>query len=493
MMVLRGLSVRMDRSDRRGVSGAMSAWAVVAVLVVSSSGCVTTPKWKPGSRKMTSRVFDPQGREIKSGASLANFKILGLGPRSTTDPLADIQDPPGLTPQEKKRRMEAAIRNQFGSTVLIRGDLVTKRYFMSSTGSGAIFKKLINVELKPADVLKLGGKEGVPSILGSMLGDNQVEISYVAGFESVPQVMYASGKPGTKPMVPIKGTEETNDLLLVTAKAPDLAAFEDALNLFYSNIPQVEIEVKVVEFSTSDSLSFGTGGGGGPGGAKIPPSAFSNLSGGKLVSTITSAFPLSSPAGSGLSSRGLFDLGGIHDGWKLDATLEVLQAQGRADVLSSPRLVVRNGGTAAIATFTDFPFPKAKIVGVNSSTDVAFRPVGITMGIKPSIAGTETVILEIHIDVSAVTGFADTEVVPTPIVSTRSAITSVHVPNGKTVTIGGLRSRTSFENETKIPILGDIPILGYLFRQTTEQTSETELKFLITPRIRIGSEDVLAR
>lgn len=487
-MVLRGLSVRLDRSEWHRVVSLGVAGVVVAVL----SGCVAVPKWKPGPRRIQAKVFDANGQEVVAGATPADFKILGLGPRVSPDPLIAIeQDPQELSPQEKQRRREAAIRNQFGSTVLIRGDFVTKRYFMSSTGSGAIFTKLIDVDPKkiPSEPMKLGGEDGKKCILGSMLGDSQVEISYLVGFETVPTIAYSTGKPGTKPMIPIKGgADEKNDLLLVTAKSSELAAFEDALNLFYSNIPQVEIEVKVVEFSTSDSLSFGVGGS-----DKVAASTFNNLSGSKLVSTITSSFPLSPPAGSGIGSKGLFALGGIHDGWQLDATLEVLQAQGRADVLSSPKLVVRNGGTAAIATFTDFPFPKGKVVGVTQLTDVAFRPVGIRMGIKPRIAGTETIILEINIDVSAVTGFAATDVVDTPIVSTRSAITSVHVPNGKTVMIGGLRSRTSFENETKIPILGDIPILGYLFRQTTEQTQETELKFLITPRIRIGSEDVLAR
>jgi general secretion pathway protein D len=156
--------------------------------------------------------------------------------------------------------------------------------------------------------------------------------------------------------------------------------------------------------------------------------------------------------------------------------------------------MVRNGGTAAIATFTEIPFPQAKVTVTNvSSTNISFKPVGITLGIKPIIAGTETVILQIHADVSAVTGFAATDPIDTPIVSKRTAVTSVHVPNGKSTIIGGLRTTASIQNETKIPILGDIPILGYLFRSTTDQSSETTLSFIITPRIRIGSQDVLAR
>ncbi len=72
----------------------------------------------------------------------------------------------------------------------------------------------------------------------------------------------------------------------------------------------------------------------------------------------------------------------------------------------------------------------------------SFKPVGITLGIRPVIAGTETVILQIHADVSAVTGFASTDPIGTPIVSTLTAVTSVHVPNCKSTVIGGLRTTT---------------------------------------------------
>ncbi len=456
--------------------------------LVVLSGCVTDRIWKPGPKRVTTAVYDQQGRKV-TGSPKPN-RILGLSPKKN-DPLASAprQDTQGLTEQERKHRREAVIRNQFGSTVVINGDQVTKRYFFS-TEPGEVFKKISGVV--PDKPVVLGGKGDTESILGSMLGSNEVSISYIEKFETVPALVSGS-VPGTKMMIPIVGAGGHNDLLLVTAKAVDLAAFEDAINLFYSNIPQVEIEVKVVEFSTSQSLSVGTGVS-NPIAGETPAGILANLASGRMVSNITSSFPLSPPVGSGLRNKGLLSLGGIHDGWELDATLEILQAQGKADVLSEPRLMVRNGGTAAIATFTEIPFPQAKVTVTNvSSTNISFKPVGITLGIRPVIAGTETVILQIHADVSAVTGFAATDPIDTPIVSKRTAVTSVHVPNGKSTVIGGLRTTTSIENETKIPILGDIPILGYLFRSTTEQSNETTLSFIITPRIRIGSQDVLAR
>lgn len=470
----------------------------VSVLGLLALGaCVSAPKWQPRNPQVTTQVFDAAGRPMAADAQAANYQVLGLGP-PRKDPLREIdqaaQDPE-LSPQEAQRRREAQIRNTFGSTVLIRGELITKRYFMSGE-SGRVFQKLVletpapKAPAAPIKALRIGGKADQKSILGQMLGDNEVQISYFPDFEQVELVgsgIIQGYNPKTKMMAPKKvGLAENNALLLVTAKATELAAFENTLNLFYSNIPQVEIEVKVVEFSVSDSLSFGIGASNTP--------TFNNLSSSKLVSSVASSFALNPPVGSGLKDKGVFTLGGIHDGWELNAALEVLEATGRADVLSSPRLVVRNGGTAAIATFTEYPFPRGKITSNNvTETNVEFKPVGVSLGIKPIIAGTDTVILQLQADVSAVTGFASTEPIDTPIVSTRSAITSVHVPNRKTTVIGGLLFRNRLENETKVPILGDIPVLGYLFRSTTTQSSETNLSFFITPTIREGSADVLAR
>ncbi len=82
----------------------------------------------------------------------------------------------------------------------------------------------------------------------------------------------------------------------------------------------------------------------------------------------------------------------------------------------------------------------------------------------------------------------ETEPIPTPQVASRVARTTVHVPSGKTTVIGGLITKTSFQNESKVPVLGDIPILGWLFRSSFTQTGSSEVVFMITPRIIYGFE-----
>ena len=92
-------------------------------------------------------------------------------------------------------------------------------------------------------------------------------------------------------------------------------------------------------------------------------------------------------------------------------------------------------------------------------------------------------LLQLDIKVDAITGYEDTQPVKTPIISTRSARTNVHVRSGQTVAIGGLLTQSETELERKIPILGDIPVVGLLFRSTYKETKKSEVIFFVTPRI----------
>jgi general secretion pathway protein D len=317
-----------------------------------------------------------------------------------------------------------------------------------------------------------------------MLGGREVELVFFKDFEKVAGTRIADKVVGTAPVAAVPGPtgEINNAMVLVTADLEGLIAFEDALNLFFGNAPQVEIEIQVIEYSTTDSLNFGVSQVGTP-----PLPILSNRSSRQFIRGLTETFPLNPPliGGTSITGRGGLTLGGIHDSWELNARLEMLEANSLADIISRPKMVVRNGGIASVSTSTSFPYPKAKITssGQNIVADIEFKPVGIVMNIRPMIAGTDTVILEIFADVSVVTGFADTDPVDTPIIANRSAVTSVHVPNRMTTVIGGLKSQSKLDSESKIPILGDIPLLGYLFRSTSTQKSETTLAFHITPRI----------
>ncbi|MBX3463925.1 MAG: type II and III secretion system protein [Planctomycetes bacterium] len=451
-----------------------------------------------------SRRAEPRAVEASvaggSGTAAARGPLtwgLGTGPGAERAAAA-IQDPVE-TPEQR----DARLRVQFGSSVLIGADgRLTKQYFLAGE-LGTTFLKLIaeiSPEQRPAprgqgqplDMIPLPGTRiGGPearSILGRMLGAHEVEVTYVPDFEILSGAVLvdppAPNQPGAVRGAPLPvdlNTAPTVALVLVTAKPSALAAFEAALDLFYTSIPQIEITVQVVEYQTADALAFGV--------RRVDPTTpiLQNLSSSQLVRSYSSVFPMRQPTvgASPVTDVGLFTLGGIHDSWELNMVLEALEANNLADITSSPKLVVRNGGVAAISTLTNFPFPRAKInqLGTEVATDIEFKPVGVKMNIIPMIAGTDSVILQIYADVSAVTGFAPTTPVSTPITSQRTAVTTVYLKDDHTLVIGGLKSETKFETETKVPLLGDIPILGFLFRATSTTRNETTVEFHIRPRI----------
>lgn len=419
----------------------------------------------------------------------------GLG--TSSDGVASTQDP-----KESAEQRDARLRLQFGSNVLIGADgSVTKQYFLAGDLAQTFLKLIAEIspekppqfdaERKLPAIPPPGTKVGGPanrSIMGRMLREQEIEVTFVPDFEILSGVPLVD-VPG--PNQPGRVTGESIgpnyikapavSLALISARPAALAAFEAALDLFYTSIPQIEISVLVVEYQTADALAFGVTG------IDNNTPILGNLSSSQLVRAYSSAFPLRQPivGSSPVSDIGRFTLGGIHDSWELNMVLEALEANNLADIQSSPKLVVRNGGIAAISTLTQFPFPKAKIsqLGAEVATEIEFKPVGVKMNIVPVIAGTDSVILQVYADVSAITAFAPTEPISTPITSNRSAVTTVYLKDGYTLVIGGLTSKTLFESETKVPILGDIPLLGFLFRSTSQSRNETKVEFYITPRI----------
>jgi len=407
------------------------------------------------------------------------------------------QDP--QNPQEDDRdRHEAKLRGLFGPSILIGVDgRVTKQYFLAGDLATTFLKLIAEISpdqpieqtvTAPPPSTKVGGS-GSRSILGRMLGGQQVEVTYLPDFEAITGVTIADDRRPNQPSrvtgAPLPRDQQNATmvaLLLVTGDEAGLTAFEGALDLFYTSIPQVEITVQVIEYSTADALAFGVT----TIDAGSTPNLL-NLSTNQLVQAYTSIFPLRQPivGANPVTDVGLFTLGGIHDSWELNMVLEALEANNLADIQSSPKLVVRNGGMASISAQTQIPFPKAKInqLGTQVATDIEFKPVGVSMNIVPIIAGTDSVLLQIFADVSLVTGFANTDPVVTPVVSNRTATTTVYLRNDHSLVIGGLKSVTQIESESKVPLLGDIPILGFLFRSSSTSREETSVAFQITSRI----------
>ena len=165
---------------------------------------------------------------------------------------------------------------------------------------------------------------------------------------------------------------------------------------------------------------------------------------------------------------------------------EIRKGNGR--IVSKPRIAAQSGSTAKIITGDALPILTAiTLSGVNGvSQQVQYVNVGVTLQIAPRVSADGFVTSHVYAVVSSVTGFSQGY----PTISQRQAETSATVRDGDSFVIGGLTQDENITNNSKIPILGDIPIIGQAFRTDRNTRSRTELYIIVTPHIvhRVGSQ-----
>jgi type IV pilus assembly protein PilQ len=160
----------------------------------------------------------------------------------------------------------------------------------------------------------------------------------------------------------------------------------------------------------------------------------------------------------------------------LNLELSALEAEGKGKIVSSPRVIVADQDTALIEQGEELPFQNATSSG---ATAVSFKKANLRLEVVPQITPEGNVILDVVVNKDSVgrttpSGFA---------IDTKHAKTKVMVQNGGTVVIGGIYIQTEKNEVNKVPVLGDVPYLGHLFKNTARTVSKTELLIFITPKI----------
>jgi len=206
--------------------------------------------------------------------------------------------------------------------------------------------------------------------------------------------------------------------------------------------------------------------------------------------------------GNALTAGTAFDLGGSGGLVQLNyddvsVTMNALAEEGRLEILSRPSILTRNNREALISVGSLVPFMQTG--NVNSVTGVAipqyeYEPIGISLRVTPYITPHGLVELSLFPEISETTDekIEVSEGLQLPVFATRSAQTVVVTPNGKTVIIGGLMQDNKVETVRKVPLLGDIPILGLLFKHTELKDTKTELLIFLTPFIVQNPNDLVA-
>jgi len=169
------------------------------------------------------------------------------------------------------------------------------------------------------------------------------------------------------------------------------------------------------------------------------------------------------------------------------AALRALEQVGKLDVLSRPYILASDNQPASITVGQRVPFIQSSRTTDTGQTinAIQYEDIGIILKVTPHINPEGLVILDVAPEISALTG--DTvpisETVFAPVYANRSATSRVAIHNGQTIVIGGLMEDKKTENVRKVPLLGDIPLLGALFRRTTTDLTKTELLIFLTPHV----------
>lgn len=182
------------------------------------------------------------------------------------------------------------------------------------------------------------------------------------------------------------------------------------------------------------------------------------------------------PGGTASSLFGRFSSGNTN----INTLIDALEREGLVTVLAQPNLTALSGETASFLAGGEFPVP----VGAdNNQIQIEFKQFGISLAFTPTVLSPERISLRVKPEVSDISekGSIQLRDLVIPAISTRRADTTVEIGSGQSFAIGGLVSNTTRSSLEKFPGLGDLPILGTLFRSTRFQRDETELVIIVTP------------
>lgn len=265
---------------------------------------------------------------------------------------------------------------------------------------------------------------------------------------------------------------------MLSKRYPQIVNFTNPLG-FES---MVMLDVKVVEFPTTElkelGLKWNATGGVAIGGIWSPVKRGDSGPYQINIQTgTTNAPPIVAPGGTGVVTlpSGLNILSALNLG--LNATLNALAQQGSTTILAEPQLSARNGSKASFLAGGEIPYA----VTTSDGTSILFKPYGVKLDILPRVDSSGNVRATIETEVSNIDPSVSTSFGPALL--TRKTSTEFNVRSGETIVLSGLIQRETATNIDKVPGLGDIPIIGALFRSKKFQNKETELVVFVTPTL----------
>lgn len=287
--------------------------------------------------------------------------------------------------------------------------------------------------------------------------------------------------------------DERTNALLVTETAAKLDEIRGLIELLDVPIRQVMIEARIVKASSDFSEKLGVQWGGvgtadngrlisGGGLASVTDLRDSFSSGGGLEATYPDALAVDL----GLLDTGAtkFSIGYADAGMLLNLELSALESGGYGEVVSQPKVITGDKQEAMISSGVKIPY-QTRQTGAsegagNQQATITLEEAVLKLQVTPKITPDNRIIMDLIITQDALAGVASND---QPLIDTTQLETQVLVDNGETIVLGGVFQTEDINSTTKTPLLGDIPVLGNLFKRKSKQTNKTETLIFITPSI----------
>ena len=273
--------------------------------------------------------------------------------------------------------------------------------------------------------------------------------------------------------------DKSSNALIVLSSPSDFKVVKEVINSIDIKRPQVFVEVQIVEMSMDKLLQLGVEWKFLSRGSLVPfgGSLYGNL-------PLQEGYPSASPGlllGIAKWREGMPDIGLL---------LNAYAKEGGVNVIATPQILTLDNEEAEINISKVIPYSTGMKYDANNNPVISYdyKDVGITLKITPHITASGEVRLKIYEKVEDVVGYANADQTA-PITSKREARTTVDVQDGQTLVIGGLIKNKKLTTVERVPVLGNIPIIGNLFRKTGHQIEKTNLLVFITPKVVRNKEE----
>lgn len=326
--------------------------------------------------------------------------------------------------------------------------------------------------------------------LAEELGDLQSDIIKIS-FAKASDIAEMIGGTGAVNMLSERGSisiDERTNALLIRELPENIHVIREIIAALDIPVKQVQIEARIVTVNEGnlDELGIRWGVSSTRGNNTVGGSIEGNLAGIGLYQPedgsemVNNFLNVNLGATAANASSIAFQVAKLGSGTLLDLELSAMQRESKAEIISSPRLITTNKKPAYIEQGTEIPYLESSSSG---ATTVAFKKAVLSLQVTPQITPDNRLVLDLSVTQDRPGDIVKTGTGEAVAIHTQRIGTQVLVNNGETVVLGGIFQHSITNTVDKVPLLGDLPLLGALFRRSYQQMGKSELLIFVTPKV----------